>query len=234
MDRNPLGQTHPASVRLITEGIGIMAQPDRRLTRVEFVGPTAPQPREVRPLPVTPQARLDLLCRLIQSNRISEAQALVRRIYQPRPSGGTDVKAWFDGTCQPNPHGHAACGAIVKRNNITILSSSRYLGHGPEISNHVAEFAAIAIVFRFLLAEGIGTATVYGDSHLVIGTLQDEIRVKAGSLYAAHYQEVLSLRQKLPNVRLAWISRGQNLEADRLARNALASPPLGKQGEIVG
>ena len=172
-------------------------------------------------MPVTPQARLDLLCRLIQRNRISEAQALVKRIYQPRPSGGTDVKAWFDGTCQPNPHGHAACGAIVKRNNVTILSSSRYLGHGAEISNHVAEFAAIAVVFRFLLAEGIGTATVYGDSRLVIGTLQDEIRPKAVSLYAEHYREALSLRQKLPNVRLAWISRGQNLDADRLARQAI-------------
>jgi ribonuclease HI len=201
--------------------------PDRRLTRVEFLGPTAAKPQEVRPLPVTPQARLDLLCRLIQSNQISEAQALVKRIYQPRPSGGTDVKAWFDGTCQPNPHGDAACGAIVKRNDVTIFSSSRYLGRGPKISNHVAEFAAIAIVFRFLLAEGIGTATVYGDSHLVIGTLQDEIRAKAGSLYAEQYREALSLRQKLPNVRLAWISRGQNIEADKLARAALPRARLG-------
>lgn len=195
--------------------------PSRRITRVEFVGPIKARPAATHLLPATPQARLDLLCRILRAGRFAEAQALAARIGKAKPKGSTELRAWFDGTCQPNPGGF---GALVKRNGETIFSTSRYLGSGPTISNHVAEFAGLIAVFRYLLAEGIESATIYSDSRLVVGALEGEIRVRNG-LHAEHYREALSLREQLPDVRLAWISRGQNHEADKLARAAILSLP---------
>ena len=49
------------------------------------------------------------------------------------------------------------------------------------------------------------------------------MKAKRG-VYLPHYHEARQLLEKLPEVRLKWISRGQNTEADALAAKALPSP----------
>jgi Carbonic anhydrase len=47
---------------------------------------------------------------------------------------------WFDGAAWPNPGGHGAYGVLVKRYGEVIYQASEYLGHGPHITNNVAEW----------------------------------------------------------------------------------------------
>src|SRR5688572_28996983 len=125
-----------------------------RLIRTEFLGPVGPienRPADLPLLPATPHDRLDLLCRTLRAGRFREAQALAVRMSKPIPKGSTIVRGWFDGSCQ---RGYGSCGALVKRDGITMFSTSRYIGCGPEINSAVAEFAAAIAALRYLLTEG--------------------------------------------------------------------------------
>jgi ribonuclease HI len=84
----------------------------------------------------------------------------------------------------------------------------------------VAVYAGPIAVLRFILEEGIQWATVYGDSRMVIQQLNGQIKAKHG-VYIPQYREARELRAKLPDVRLVWISRGQNTEADALSKEPL-------------
>jgi ribonuclease HI len=55
---------------------------------------------------------------------------------------------------------------------------------------------------------------------MVIQQLNGRIKARRG-LYLPFYQEARDLMARLPDVRLVWISRGQNTEADRLSKEAL-------------
>jgi ribonuclease HI len=145
---------------------------------------------------------------------------LALQLSGPKPKGSSIVRAWFDGACWPNPGGHGGYGALVKRHGQVIYSKAVYLGRGPHISNNVAEYAGVIAVLRFLLQEGIQWATVYGDSQMVIKQLNGVIKARHG-IYLPSYREARELRERLPNVRLVWVSRGQNIEADRLSKEAL-------------
>lgn len=87
--------------------------------------------------------------------------------------------------------------------------------------SNTAEYVGV-IAVRFLLQEGIQWATVYGDSQMAIKPLNGTIKVRRG-LYLPFYQEARELMARLPDVRLVWISRGQNTEADKLSKDAIAN-----------
>jgi ribonuclease HI len=94
------------------------------------------------------------------------------------------------------------------------------MGHGSHLTHEIAEYAGLLIVLRFLLAEGIEWATVYGDSRMVIQQVSGEVKVRRG-LYLPYYNEARELMARLPEVRLVWVSRGENTEADALSRQPL-------------
>ncbi len=75
-------------------------------------------------------------------------------------------------------------------------------------------------VLQFLLAEGSQWAVIYGDSRLVVDQLSNRIKAKHG-VYLPHSHGARQLLEKLPEVRLKWISRNLNIEADGLAAKAL-------------
>lgn len=166
------------------------------------------------------EPNLRRLCEAVLSGRQDEAQALARQLYRPKPKGSVILRAWFDGCCLPNPGGHAGAGVVVKRHGQAILSQAVYLGHGAHLTHEIAEYAGLLIVLRFLLAEGIEWATVYGDSRMVIQQASGEIKARRGS-YRPYYDEARELIARLPDVRLVWISRGENIEADALSRQPL-------------
>lgn len=143
------------------------------------------------------------------------------------------IEAWFDGACWPNPNGHAASGAIVRRDIETIFKHSEYIGN-QNTSNNVAEYHGLIAVLRFLVAEGIEDATVYGDADMVIKQMNGIW--KAGRLtkaekkgkvpiraryYLPYYNQAMELRRKLPDVRFVWIRRHLNSEADYLSTQPL-------------
>jgi ribonuclease HI len=126
------------------------------------------------------------------------------------------------GACQPNPCGHA--GAVrdpTSRSGNTLEGRLRGPLRPPDTRDRRV-CRCLLIVLRFLLAEGIQWATVYGDSRMVIQQINGEIKVRPG-VYLAHYREACDLMARLPDVRLVWISGGQNMEADRLSKEGLTS-----------
>jgi ribonuclease HI len=149
------------------------------------------------------------------------------------------VLCYFDGSCGPtNPGGHAGCGALVLDGGKTLYSKSTYIGHGPEMSNNVAEYAGICSVFEFLLSAGIQRAVVRGDSQMVIRQLQGKMRARKG-LYIKQYRRARDLYWKLldneADIRLEWVRRDENAQADYLAGQAIKDAPRGnkRNSELV-
>lgn len=161
------------------------------------------------------------LCGAVLGGRHDDARALALRFSSPRPKGSSIVRAWFDGSCWPNPGGHAGYGIMVQRHNQTIYSKAVYMGQGEHLTHEIAEYAGVIAVLRFLLQEGIQWATVFGDSQMVIKQLNGTIKARRG-LFLPYYQEARELMERLPDVRLVWISRGKNTEADQLSKQAVS------------
>jgi len=136
------------------------------------------------------------------------------------------VEAWFDGAVEPfNPGGHGGYGALVKLDGRTVWRESKYIGSGPQVSSNVAEYCGAIACMTYLLAltfvrERVSSAVLRGDSMLVIKQLDGIWRVKSG-LYMPFYREAVRLRSQLPSVRLEWVPRDQNSEADELSKQAL-------------
>jgi ribonuclease HI len=143
------------------------------------------------------------------------------------------IEAWFDGACWPNPNGHAASGALVKRDGVRIFEHAEYIGH-ENTSNNVAEYHGLIAVLKFLVDEGIQDAVVYGDADMVIKQMTGVW--KAGNLtkaekkgkipirpryYLPYFKQANELRLKLPRVQFRWIRRNFNTEADFLSTKPL-------------
>lgn len=141
------------------------------------------------------------------------------------------IKAWFDGACWPNP-GHGAYGAVVKRDGQIIFTASEY--SGPHVSNNVTEYQGLIVILKFLLAENIEEATIYGDADMIIKQMNGIWKAgrltkkeKKGTIpirpryYLPYYKEALELRRQLPKVKLIWVRRYLNSEADRLSTEPL-------------
>lgn len=132
------------------------------------------------------------------------------------------VTCHFDGACGPeSPGGHAGYGAIVRGDGKPLLYEAGYVGHGPAMTCNVAEYAGVVAVLKFLLANNLTRARIFGDSNLVIQQLNRKWKAKHG-LYMPYYREAIILKDKLPNVELKWLKRDFNLEADALSKEAIA------------
>lgn len=137
----------------------------------------------------------------------------------------TLIEAWFDGAVLPvNPGGHGGFGVVVKRDGLLIHSEAIYLGRWPTLSNNCAEYAGCIAVLRYLLRENLTRATIYGDANLIINQINGRWRVKSGA-YVPYFQEAFALKSRLPEVRVIWIPREQNAEADDLSKEAVLRRP---------
>lgn len=135
------------------------------------------------------------------------------------------ITAYFDGCCEPvNPGGHASFGAVVLIDGETVFEASEYVGHGPAMSNNVAEYSGCIAVLKHLIAredfDKDQPVTVFGDSKLVVMQLTKKWKVKRG-LYVPFYHAAAGLVQCFNNLRLQWIPRDQNSLADALSKRAL-------------
>lgn len=173
---------------------------------------------------MNPAENLQRLCGAVLAGNHDEARALALQFSKPKPKGSSILRAWFDGACMPNPGGHAGAGAVVRRHGQVILSKAVYLGNGDHLTHEIAEYAGLLIVLRFLLSEGIQWATVYGDSRMVVQQVNGEVKARRG-VYLARYREACDLMARLPDVRLVWVSGGQNMEADRLSKRVIKQTP---------
>jgi ribonuclease HI len=140
------------------------------------------------------------------------------------------IQVYFDGLCQPyNPGGIACYAFIVKQlpQQQTICTEYGLAAAEPftdNASNNVAEYTAVMKGLEWLLVnrpESCRTETVVvkGDSQLVIYQIIGKYKVKAIRIILLH-QRVLSLISRFKNIKIEWIPREQNKEADRLSYEA--------------
>lgn len=133
------------------------------------------------------------------------------------------IEAWFDGACEPvNPGGHATWGISVKRGDRIIAEESGHVGHGPKMSNNVAEYAGLLRVLE-IVSGTTGRVIIRGDSKLVIQQMKGHWKIKGG-LYAP-YPTVAKNALKHPQLAgrcsFEWIPRDQNSRCDVLSKREL-------------
>lgn len=121
---------------------------------------------------------------------------------------------WFDGACLGNP-GPMGAGVVVdcggKRRTL-----AKHLGQG---TNNRAEYEAAIAGLSLALAMGATSATLHGDSQLILRQLSGEYKVREASLTPLHAQ-ARALMAELGQVRLEWVPREKNGEADELSKTA--------------
>jgi ribonuclease HI len=90
---------------------------------------------------------------------------------------------------------------------------------GPAI-NTVAEYRALIEGLKLARRHGIQRIRVFLDSELVVDQVNGQAKVGKEHIKPLH-TEACSLLQEFPNIRLSWIPRKWNAEADALATRAL-------------
>ena len=111
--------------------------------------------------------------------------------------------------------GEAAIGVVLKAPLEEISEPI-----GPAKDHHVAEYRALIRGLEAARSRGIDHLRVCLDSALVVNQLNDRSAVEAAHLKPLH-EQAASLIQQFPDIKITWVPREANAEAD-----ALASTPL--------
>jgi ribonuclease HI len=131
----------------------------------------------------------------------------------------------FDGLCEPvNPGGVATYGIIIKKGGETVFEDGGLAFAKPwsdEASNNVAEYSAAIRALEWLSMNKLQDSPIVlrGDSSLIINQLRSEFKVKGARIKLLH-QRAVTLLEEFRNLKLEWVDRSKNAEADRLSRLA--------------
>jgi probable phosphoglycerate mutase len=119
-----------------------------------------------------------------------------------------------------DPLGLAAIGALLRTPRLaTVAQMSEAIGPA---THNVAEYRALIEGLRLARRHGIERIRVYMDSELVVDQMNGVSAVKQAHLRELH--EVASeLVGEFASIRISWIPREMNVEADRLAKKALGA-----------
>lgn len=134
----------------------------------------------------------------------------------------TPIKASFDGACEPpNRGGHMGLGWVIDGE-----PHSEYIPASPENSSNVAEYLALAKILEHVEAHSeIASITITGDSQLVCRQLSGEYAVRSESI-VSHFRRacwlIAILEQRGCQVRVSWVPRERNIEADTASKAALS------------
>lgn len=127
---------------------------------------------------------------------------------------------WFDGAAHPNP-GRMGLGAVLEGPDGQRLAFSGLApGYG---CNNEAELLALRKALELALAAGANYLLARGDSDFVVRHLKGEAHTAV-----LHLQQLIIAVQmeiaQFASVRLEWVPRHRNPDADRLSRAALGLP----------
>lgn len=148
-----------------------------------------------------------------QARRERNADIMARRAL--RDAAITPWRAWFDGSARPNP-GRCTIGGVVTGPLGERVEISRAAGAG---DSSQAEYMALIAVLEQAILMQAGALTVYGDSKVVIDDVLGADRDAAPAL-AAYRSRARELMALLPEVRLRWVARHRNADADALSQGA--------------
>jgi ribonuclease HI len=109
----------------------------------------------------------------------------------------------------------AGGAVVVVEGKRTVLHGS--VGRG---TNNEAEYEGLILGLDHALRAGADSVQVYGDSQLVLRQLEGRYQVKADNLKPL-YERARRLLSSFREVRLEWVRREQNRDADQAANEAL-------------
>jgi ribonuclease HI len=114
----------------------------------------------------------------------------------------------------------AAIGALLRtRRLVTVDQISRAIGPA---THNVAEYQALIQGLKLARDHGIARIRVFMDSELVVDQVNGVSAVKQAHLMELH-QAATSLVALFASIRISWVPRELNAEADRLVRDALGA-----------
>lgn len=131
------------------------------------------------------------------------------------------IEGYCDGVCEPiNPGGHAAWGALLRRDGKVIWNGSGYCGFGTGMSNNVAEYSG-ALALMQEAEKYSDVIRLYADSQLVVMQLNAKWKVREG-LYVPYYRQAAEVYQRIrERSHWAWVPRDQNADCDILSKSVL-------------
>ncbi len=153
---------------------------------------------------------------------------MTRPALAPHSSAPAEWQLWFDGSAQPNP-GRLGLGAVLvgpggERRDCSVLAP----GSG---CNNEAELLALAKALELARDAGARHLVLRGDSDFAVRHLRGEAVTQVGRLQAL-VAVIRGQFEGFASVRLEWVPRHRNPDADRLSRAALGLPdkPAGHPG----
>ena len=129
----------------------------------------------------------------------------------------------IDGACVPiNPGGTGCIGYVIKNSGIKIVEDSKIIGKGKGMMNNVAEYNALIFALRRLSQLKLENEhiIVKSDSNLLVNQMNRKWKVKAFNLMPL-VREARTLAANF-HIRIEWIHRDENKEADGLTNSAYA------------
>ena len=134
------------------------------------------------------------------------------------PKGNYLLKADGSGTGTVDDPAQGAIGVVLADpDGHQIDEISKPIGPA---TNNVAEYRALIEGLKLARSHGIHRIRVFLDSELVVDQVNGRAKVGKEHIRPLH-AEACSLLQEFPNIRISWIPRKWNAEADALANRAL-------------
>ena len=154
------------------------------------------------------------------------------------------LEVFFDGSCIPNDRSGIPCYAfIIKKDGDMIHSDYGPAGtpNSENATNSVAEYIALIKSLEWLKESGYASVpegeinsplflteasdeklqnmVIKGDSRLVINQVSGKFKVRTAHIRPLH-KKAMSLIVKFKNLKIMWVPREENAEADRLTNTA--------------
>ena len=131
----------------------------------------------------------------------------------------------FDGLCEPkNPGGIATYGIVIRLDGKKIFEEHGLADAKPwsaDASNNVAEYSGLIRGLLWLKSKDHldSSIVIRGDSRLVINQLNGVFKIKAPRLVEL-YHRAKELTSEFKRIKIEWVDRSLNTEADILSRIA--------------
>ena len=146
-------------------------------------------------------------------------------------AGSNEIQVYFDGLCQPyKPSGIACYAFVILAKKGHEQKQQEYSEYGlaaepfsDNATNNVAEYTGVIRALEWLLEKynynNNQKIIIRGYSQLVINQIKGKYKVRAVKIIPL-YQKVKSLLSKFKDIKIEWIPRDKNKEADELSNKA--------------
>ena len=123
-----------------------------------------------------------------------------------------------DGLCEPNPGGYGCWAFVAIQDGKIVAEQYACLGKSTEMTNNVAEYAAIGYALRWCLDNGHHGPRILTDSQLAVRQISGQYACRAAGLQTLLAKVTPLIAQTGASV--SWVSREETLAADFLTRKA--------------